>query len=129
MDLITKYNNYQLALRERKETETIEKIFPLHFDHFYTIEIDDERFEKPITVGVLATSDIEGAVYIEWIEISIAFRSNGFFYQVMHLLRNSFPTKNIALESSNENLLMYVKLGFSNDHIDNCTGLHYLIWK
>lgn len=27
MDLITKYNNYQLALRERKETETIEKSF------------------------------------------------------------------------------------------------------
>lgn len=129
MDLTTKYNSYQLTLRERKETETIEEIFPLHFDHFYTIEIDNERFEKPITVGVLATSDIEVAVYVEWIEIAIAFRSNGFFYHVMHLLRNSFPTKDIALESSNENLLMYTKLGFSNNHIDDCTGLHYLIWR
>lgn len=129
MDIVTKYGNYQLALRERKDSKALEEIFPLYFDHFYMIEVDGGGFEEPVTVGVIATSDIENAVYIEWIEISIAFRSNGFFYQTMNLLRNSFSTKDIALKSSDENLLRYVKLGFVDDHIDECTGLHYLIWR
>lgn len=59
MDMITKYGNYQLALRERKELEALKKIFPLPFDHFYMIEVDGGDFEKPVTVGVIATSDTE----------------------------------------------------------------------
>lgn len=96
MDMITKYGNYQLALRERKELEALKKIFPLPFDHFYMIEVRRWRLRKPVTVGVIATSDTEKAIYVEWIEIFIEFRSNGFFYQAMNLLKNSFPTKNIA---------------------------------
>lgn len=129
MDMVTKYSNYQLTFRERKELEALKKIFPLPFDHFYMIEVDGGDFEKPVTVGVIATSDIEKAVYVEWIEIFIGFRSNGFFYQAMNHLKKSFPTKNIALESSNENLLRYIKLGFIDDHIDEFTELHYLIWR
>lgn len=96
MDMITKYGNYQLALHEQKELEALKKIFPLPFDHFYMIEVDGGDFEKHVTVGVIATSDTEKAIYVEWIEIFIKFRSNGFFYQAMNLLKNSFPTKNIA---------------------------------
>lgn len=50
MDMVTKYGNYQLALRERKDSKAFEEIFPLYFDHFYMIEVDGGGFEEPVTV-------------------------------------------------------------------------------
>lgn len=103
MDMVTKYGNYQLALRERKELEALKKIFPLPFDHFYMIEVDGGDFEKACTVGVIATSDTEKAIYVEWIEIFIEFRSNGFFLSGNESFKEFISNKEYCLESSNEN--------------------------
>ena len=102
--------------------EAYEEFFESGFDRVYEI-----RNEKGQHIGIIFLSDmLDGAVYIEWLELLTCFQRHGYLRCIFAELRELFPDKKIQLQSSDDNIQKYTKIGCKTIGIDKCTELTIL---
>ena len=102
--------------------EAYEEFFESGFDCVYEI-----RNEKDQHIGIIFLSDmLDGSVYIEWLELLTCFQRHGYLRYIFAELRKLFPDKKIQLQSSDNNIQKYTKIGCKTIGIDECTELTIL---
>lgn len=88
----------------------------ISFDRVYRIDNENE-----IPIGIVYISDLtDGKIYIEWLEIMIAFQGKGYLRQVMYKLAELFKNE-IQFECSEYLRLRYMHVGCNEHGIDELT--------
>ena len=94
------------------------------FDRVYRIEN-----ENKIPIGMIYLSDAEdNVIYIEWLEVLIAFHGKGYLRKIMVRLASLFH-KEIRFECSEDLRSKYMTVGCQEHGINEITGLYQMSYN
>lgn len=96
----------------------------ISFDRVYQI-----HNEKSIPIGLLYLSDAgDDTIYIEWLEVLIAFHGKGYLRKIMERLASLFH-KEIRFECSEDLRFKYMTVGCHEHGINEITELYQMSYN